>query len=257
LREGVRLHVGRDLPAAIQALNSAIQLNPRMDLAWSLRGQCRLGLRQLTEAIADLTRAIELSPDQTANYQVRGQAYLETGKQDEALSDFNRAIALNPANTAALQGRAGIYLLRKQYAEAIADCDGGMRSYPLAAAWAVALKNEARRLMGEVAGPVALAAPALTSPAAGTVFSNYPRDTTLVWAEIPGAASYVVEWDYKGGDAWASEQRGTSGVLVRSAAARVSFQFVGAQAGRWRVWGVDAGGVEGAKSEWREFSYAR
>jgi tetratricopeptide (TPR) repeat protein len=256
-REAVRLHAGKDLPAAVKALDSAIQLSARMDVAWTLRGQCQLSLRHVPQAIADLTRAIELSPHQASAFQSRGQAYLDTGKVEEALADFTKAIELNPANPEALQSRAGIYVTRKQYVEAIADCDAAMRAFPAASAWARARKNEARSLMeGAVTAP-ALPAPKMVSPTAGTVFSTYPRATTLVWSEVPGAVSYVVEWDYKGGDAWASEQRGTSGVMIRSTTTTAAFNFIGAQLGRWRVWGVDASGMEGAKSDWREFSYTK
>jgi tetratricopeptide (TPR) repeat protein len=228
-----------------------------MDVAWILRGECNLGLRHVTQAIADLTRAIELSPHQASAFQSRGQAYLDTGKVEEALADFTKAIELNPANPEALQSRAGIYLTRKQYVEAIADCDAAMRAFPAASAWARARKNEARSLMEGAVTAHTLPAPKMVSPSAGTVFSTYPRATTLVWSEVPGAVSYVVEWDYKGGDAWASEQRGTSGVMIRSTTTTAAFNFIGAQLGRWRVWGVDASGMEGAKSDWREFSYLK
>ncbi|MCU1234596.1 MAG: hypothetical protein JWP63_2563, partial [Candidatus Solibacter sp.] len=119
-------------------------------------------------------------------------------------------------------------------------------------------RTEARNSMNGGSPAVAESgAPKLLSPAAGATFSHYPRETTLVWAETAGAVSYVVEWDYKGSDAWASEQRGTPGVKLRSSVPTVTFQFIGAQAGRWRVWAVDAKGFEGAKSDWREFDYTR
>jgi hypothetical protein len=35
------------------------------------------------------------------------------------------------------------------------------------------------------------------------------------------------------------------------------FPFIGAQPGRWRVWGADARGRPGAKSAWSEFFYRR
>jgi hypothetical protein len=34
-----------------------------------------------------------------------------------------------------------------------------------------------------------------------------------------------------------------------------TFEFVGAQPGRWRVWAVDAGGKEGPKTGWWEFTF--
>ena len=79
----------------------------------------------------------------------------------------------------------------------------------------------------------------------------------LVWGEVPGAVSYVLEWDYKGADAWASEQRGTPGVLIKTTQPVANFKFIGAQPGHWRVWAVDAAGQPGPKSDWREFSYTK
>ena len=58
----------------------------------------------------------------------------------------------------------------------------------------------------------------------------------LVWGEVPGAVSYVVEWDYKGADTWGSEQRGTQGALIKTTQPVANFKFIGAQPGRWRVW---------------------
>ena len=148
-------------------------------------------------------------------------------------------------------------MARKQYAEAIADCDAALRASP-AAAWAAQRKSEARNLMSAPAPATPeLPAPKLLSPEPHVTFSHYPRQTTLVWAELPGAVSYVIEWDYKGADAWATEQRGGPGVILRSAQPSVTFNFIGAQDGRWRVWALDAQGREGAKSDWREFTYTK
>jgi len=34
-----------------------------------------------------------------------------------------------------------------------------------------------------------------------------------------------------------------------------TFNFVGAQPGRWRVWAVNGSGMPGSKSGWREFRF--
>jgi thiol-disulfide isomerase/thioredoxin len=256
-RESVRLHGGKDFTGAVKALDSAIQLNPRMAAAWELRGHCQADLRRQPQAIADFSRAIELFPYQPAAFNGRGLALLDTSKLNEALVDFNKAIELNPAYVPALQNRVRLYLARKQYAEAIADCDAALRSNPTAT-WAVQRKNEARTLMsGGASAAPELLAPRLLSPASRAIFSHFPRETTLLWAEIPGAVSYVVEWDYKGSDTWASEQRGGPGVIMRSTQPTTTFNFIGAQDGRWRVWAMDAQGREGVRSEWREFTYTK
>jgi hypothetical protein len=101
-----------------------------------------------------------------------------------------------------------------------------------------------------------LAAPKLVSPPDGAVFGTFPRETTVVWGEVPGAAAYIVEWDYKDGPAWASERSGQFG-SIRATEPAATFRFIGAQPGRWRVWAMDASGAAGPKSEWREFRYTR
>jgi tetratricopeptide (TPR) repeat protein len=252
VREGVRLHAAKDLTGAVSALDRALQLNSRMAVAYELRGHANYDLRHFPQAIADFTRSLDLSPNQPVAYNGRGAAYLDSGKIDEALADLNRALELNPTYAPALQHRSRLYLQRKQYTEAIADCDAALRMNP-SLTWASDRKSEIRGRMSGVASSVP--APNLLSPAPGTVFGHFPRDTMLVWSEVPGAASYVVEWDYKGTDAWASEQRGTQGALIRTSQPVANFKFIGAQTGRWRVWAVDAAGLPGPKSDWREFSY--
>jgi len=107
---------------------------------------------------------------------------------------------------------------------------------------------------GQAAAVTALLAPSLLSPAEGAVLEHFPRETTVVWAKVPGSAAYVVEWDYKDDHGWAAER--TSAVpRIHVTEPVATFRFVGAQPGRWRVWAVDADGTEGPKSEWREFRY--
>lgn len=123
----------------------------------------------------------------------------------------------------------------------------------------------AGRAIGEaekVAG-VHLPAPAQLSPADEAVYEHYPRRTRLEWSPVEGAASYSVEVDYclgnRKGQAGCADPRPhgvktdppTSGIAGTS----YEFFFVGAQAGRWRVWAVDAQGREGFKSPWRRFVY--
>jgi peroxiredoxin/outer membrane lipoprotein-sorting protein len=101
-----------------------------------------------------------------------------------------------------------------------------------------------------------LPAPKLLLPEDLSNFDHYPRTTVLVWKAVPGAAGYRVETDYREIGMWASEGR-VKAYAVEVTATSYIFDFVGAQAGRWRVWAVDSRGVEGAKSEWREFVYTQ
>ena len=104
--------------------------------------------------------------------------------------------------------------------------------------------------------PAGASAPVPVSPPEGAVFNHLPRTTQLTWEPVAGAIGYVVEWDYKESAGWWSETH-NSQVAKLAADTMFSFDFIGAQPGRWRVWAVLGGGGTGAKSAWREFRYTR
>jgi hypothetical protein len=103
----------------------------------------------------------------------------------------------------------------------------------------------------------ALPAPRLLVPKDGSILDHYPRYTTLAWNPVPGADGYCVQSDYESGERWLSASYDSVPVLHHTYIPTYSFNFVGAQPGRWRVWAVDAQGNPGLKSEWREFRYSR
>lgn len=102
-----------------------------------------------------------------------------------------------------------------------------------------------------------LAAPVPLAPADSEKFDHYPRVTKLEWSSVEGAASYRLEVDYCQDRAEQCRnphpftQKGTTPITETS----FEFTFLGAQAGRWRVWAVDKDGREGFKSPWRMFTY--
>lgn len=102
-----------------------------------------------------------------------------------------------------------------------------------------------------------LPAPKLLAPAPKTVFNHYPRKTVLSWEPVPGAVAYGVEVDWFM-QRWNTDHQGRSESLYSGIQeTQLTFSFMGAQPGRWRVWAVDAQGRAGAKSEWWEFSYTK
>jgi beta-lactam-binding protein with PASTA domain len=105
-----------------------------------------------------------------------------------------------------------------------------------------------------------LAAPQQISPADGAVFDTFPRQTTVQWAPVPGAANYSVEVDCMHCCAtgkWCTDVGKTYQVKDGLKSPSYTFSFVGAQPGRWRVWVVDSSGTAGPKTPWREFRYTR
>jgi hypothetical protein len=97
------------------------------------------------------------------------------------------------------------------------------------------------------------------SPDNGAVFSHPPHHSckmTLEWSAVPSAQSYTVEIDCfhccKPNE-WCTDVGQTWKVVRNIKRTSLTFNFLGAQPGRWRVWAVGEGGREGTKSEWREF----
>jgi len=102
-----------------------------------------------------------------------------------------------------------------------------------------------------------LSPPALLEPADQAVFRVYPRTTKCTWKPVPGAVSYILQWDYESGGEWNSVANHLGDFGLRVAGNEGSFDFVGAQPGRWRVWPINARGERGVPSEWRIFRYTR
>jgi serine/threonine protein kinase len=100
--------------------------------------------------------------------------------------------------------------------------------------------------------------PAQLSPPDGSVFNNFPRTTTLTWQTVSGAATYAVEIDCFHccqANKWCTDVGQTWQIVPNLTATSYTFNFVGAQPGRWRVWALNAAGQAGPKSGWWGFTY--
>lgn len=104
-----------------------------------------------------------------------------------------------------------------------------------------------------------LPAPVQLTPADAERIDAFPRATKLEWSPVEGAVSYKAEVDF-------CKNRNPECINPQPLAFKVSppltepsfqFNFIGAQAGRWRVWAIDKDGREGFKSPWRTFIYLR
>ena len=111
-----------------------------------------------------------------------------------------------------------------------------------------------------------LPAPTQLAPADRVVLNVFPRTTTFSWSAVAGAVAFGFEIDYcQPSNPWCLDGSQAE-LLVTSAHPGVpkpltdtsfTFNFIGAQPGRWSVWALDAAGRMGAKSEWRSFAYAQ
>ncbi len=107
----------------------------------------------------------------------------------------------------------------------------------------------------------ALPAPVQLSPPTGSVFSNFPRNTKLTWKAVPGATRYLLQiqtCNYYG--CTANPVGENSDLLPYSVildSTTYSFQFVGAQPGRWRVMALRSDGGLSQFSPWWGFTYTQ
>ena len=98
------------------------------------------------------------------------------------------------------------------------------------------------------------------SPATGTLFTHFPRNTTLVWSAVsdPSApVTYRVNVQVCSGSAnnptGCRDQPAYCPGVVTSTTC--NFDFTGGQPGRWRVRAVDAVGNESAFGDWSTFEF--
>jgi tetratricopeptide (TPR) repeat protein len=77
-------------------LNKVIELDPKLALAYFMRGQINFLNRDYTTAIADLSRAETLGITELLLYEQRGKAKYLGKDYEAALADFARAETLAP-----------------------------------------------------------------------------------------------------------------------------------------------------------------
>lgn len=125
---------------------------------------------------------------------------------------------------------------------AVIDQAGEVAAYVVGAVAPDALR--AQMAKGGAAG-LTLGAPVTLAPEACATFA---------WRPVPGAESYVVEWDARSEKGWASDrEEGRLGVIpTRETSAKLDCEH-GCQ-GRWRVYGVGTREGAGPVSGWREYN---
>jgi TonB family protein len=130
-------------------------------------------------------------------------------------------------------------------------------SQPVSADNQPSLRRQIVRISRPDPEDASLPAPQLIAPPDHALFDSYPRRLSCKWAPAAGALSYLLEWDYMEHDAWHAESQGIPGTAFVVNGTKYTFNFTGAQSGRWRVWPVNNTGQRGNPSEWRTFRYSR
>ncbi|MBU0483263.1 MAG: sulfotransferase [Proteobacteria bacterium] len=111
-------HLGR-LEEALPFIRRALELNPDLDQAISLRNQLLVGLDQAAEVIDELEKKLELTPDSVPLRIMLANLLEADGRFPEAYSFLKEAVDLEPENVELLIQLAKLYLSRQQNGPAI------------------------------------------------------------------------------------------------------------------------------------------
>ena len=93
----------------------------------------------------------------------------------------------------------------------------------------------------------------------GSEFEIYPRVTSLKWKAVDGAVGYLVEIMAcsSSNPANCFSHPMIEQTTRETTETEYTFNFIGAQPGKWRVMAVDSTGKPGMPSGWWAFSYKK
>ena len=143
-----------DLDGAIAAATEAIELDPKLGLAWACRGTARSKKGDWEGALVDSTKAVELDPSLGWAWRNRGCARGKKGDWDGMIADTTRAIALEPQVVAGWTDRAEARGARGDWQGTIDDETRAIALEPtLAVCWAN--RGLAKHNLGDLDGALA------------------------------------------------------------------------------------------------------
>jgi tetratricopeptide (TPR) repeat protein len=109
------------LNEALQSCTSAIELNPRNELAYSLRGNIYMIKVNFDLAVKDFNEAIILNPKNPTSFFNRGNSFFLVKKFSEAIEDYTKSIEIAPENPLYYSNRGLAYSNKKDYTKSASD----------------------------------------------------------------------------------------------------------------------------------------
>jgi len=104
--EGQLLLSEKKYEEALEALNQALEINPKDDIALSRKGAALGNLGKYEEALDVFNQALEINPKNDYALSSKGIALINLDKDEEALEAFNKALEINLKDDYALSRKA-------------------------------------------------------------------------------------------------------------------------------------------------------
>ncbi len=90
---------------ALEAVESAIQLNPNQSSAYKAKAAALILLDRPNEAIVAFDQALQIKAD-PATYLAKGKALSDMGRFEDARSTYNQSLLLDPNNATTYEYKA-------------------------------------------------------------------------------------------------------------------------------------------------------
>ena len=132
LRAAVRLKKG-DTAGVLADYTKIIELGPSapgVEVVYTNRSMLRLQTKDLDGAVDDLNKAVSINPKVAEIYNGRAIARLQKGDLDGALADYEKAIEIKPSLPSAFVGRGYFRYQKKDFDGAISDFTKAIELYP-------------------------------------------------------------------------------------------------------------------------------
>lgn len=119
----------RNYQSALEDCTKAVQINPKLAMAFAIRAAVQTHLARYPQALTDCKSALAINPALARAYTNRGTVFRATGKWQEAIADYTKAISLDPEEQLAYRNRAGVNL-EIDAAKALSDANIAVKLDP-------------------------------------------------------------------------------------------------------------------------------
>lgn len=104
---------------AKDAINKAIELNPRSSSAQRRLGNRYFVERRFEDAIRQYQVALDIAPNDYLNHAALGAAYSEKKRYDDSIKEYKEVVRLSPQSEEAYEYIGDAYVAKRQYAASI------------------------------------------------------------------------------------------------------------------------------------------
>lgn len=130
LRAAYQASMQEDARGALDHVNSALKMAPKLELAWLMAASLHMELQEPDDAIAAARQAISSAPDDIRPCQLLSRIFLVTGRKDQMIPVWRSFVQRNPQNARGHASLGNTLLLQKKYSEAIPELQAAARLDP-------------------------------------------------------------------------------------------------------------------------------